>query len=319
MTSSTSTKLDLSLSLSKAIVKHKYEAEKADELTLNVGTYVNVLEKFADGWWRVCTENDNPRLIGLYPSNYLKEEPQTPMPSKSNQHQQLSPSQLKVSVSNEQNLNSPTSPTNKYLNDVKSNSSNEREIEYLRVIYPFKSIQTSELSVQYNEIVKLVDEDSHEETWIKVFNSQGIVGFIPSNCVEPFIETQVVDFVFIRTPTSVGPFANKKWYFGNITRFETILLLNKYANVGDYLVRDSENGNFSISLKSEGNTNNKHFKVLYKENRFVIGKKLFNTMQELLDHYHNHPIFDQNGERLYLRRPFEPPSFDSIFMKTTEI
>ncbi len=41
-------------------------------------------------------------------------------------------------------------------------------------------------------------------------------------------------------------------------------------------------------------------------------------MSELLEHYHHHPIFDQNNEKLYLVKPFEPPNFDSLFNKTTK-
>lgn len=63
---------------------------------------------------------------------------------------------------------------------------------------------------------------------------------IPSKCVEPILDNQLQDFVFIRRPTTLGLLAYNPWYFGNITRFETILLLNKYATNGDYLVRDSD-------------------------------------------------------------------------------
>jgi hypothetical protein len=43
-----------------------------DELTLNAGTKVGILEKYVDGWWRVCIINGTE--MGLYPSNYLIEE-----------------------------------------------------------------------------------------------------------------------------------------------------------------------------------------------------------------------------------------------------
>ncbi len=66
-----------------------------------------------------------------------------------------------------------------------------------------------------------------------------------------------------------------------------------------------KNGNFSISLKSDNCYNNKHFKVFFKENKFTIGKKVFNTMDELIEHYIRNPIFDQNGEKLYLIKPFK--------------
>lgn len=131
-------------------------------------------------------------------------------------------------------------------------SSSEKDIEYLRVIYPFKASSclkttnsyTNELSVQVNEIVKLVEDDveglDFDKSWLKVFNSEGVTGMIPSKCVEPLLEHQLQDFVFIRRPSINGILAYKKWYFGNITRFDTILLLNKYATNGDYLVRDSD-------------------------------------------------------------------------------
>lgn len=47
--------------------------------------------------------------------------------------------------------------------------------------------------------------------------------------------------------------------------------------------------------------------MILKENRFIIGKKIFNSMDELLDHYHKNPIYDQSGEILYLIQPFDPP------------
>ena len=46
-------------------------------MTLITGAEVKVLEKFGDGWWKVAALSDNQSIeqIGLYPSNYLKEDP----------------------------------------------------------------------------------------------------------------------------------------------------------------------------------------------------------------------------------------------------
>jgi hypothetical protein len=52
---------------------------------------------------------------------------------------------------------------------------------------------------------------------------------------------------------------------------------------------------------------NKHFKVLFKDNCFMIGKKTFDLMNDLLSHYQKHPIFDQSPEKLFLVRPLELP------------
>lgn len=226
---------------------------------MSVGTRVLILEKFGDGWWKIGAD-DNNQLVGLFPSNYLQEDLNISSNSLQNNKQiKNSPS---IEKSNEILLN-PMSP--KPLDNSSSNldssypkcgesiSSNEKEIEYLRVIYPYNTSgsstkstnsDTHELTVHVNDIVKLVEDDTegldYDKSWLKVFNSQGITGMIPSKCVEPLLEYQLQDFVFIRQPTTIGPLAFNKWYFGNITRFETIMLLNKYATNGDYLVRDSD-------------------------------------------------------------------------------
>ena len=130
-------------------------------------------------------------------------------------------------------------------------SSSEKEIEYLRVVFPhnprnssFQSNIGNELNVDYNEIVKLIEDDCEgldcDKSYIKVFNSRGVIGMIPSSCVEPILDHQLNSFIFLRHPTNVGHFANNSWYFGNISRFDTILLMNKYASSGEFLVRDSE-------------------------------------------------------------------------------
>lgn len=253
--------------------------------------------------------------MGLYPSNYLQETQQ----ALNNSTISYNNSTLKLkSSSSDDKMESAKSGLDVSYAKCESISSNEKEIEYLRVIFSYTSSGQQELSVVYNEIVKLIEDDCEcldsDKSFIKVFNSQGLTGMIPSTCVEPILDNQLSDFVFIRHPTCVGLLAGSLWYFGNISRFETILIFNKYASFGDFIVRDSDNGDFSISLKSDStNSSIKHFKVFYKENKFIIGKKVFDNMNDLLGHYHKNPIFDQAGEKLYLMKHFEPPSFDSIF------
>jgi hypothetical protein len=170
------------------------------------------------------------------------------------------PMEDSISPNNLNRSNQETHNTTK----CESISSNEKEIEYVRVIYPYHAKKSREaffnqplsptattpnsqlpdLTVVVNEILKLIEDDTecldYDKSWLKVFNSQGITGIIPSNCVQPILDNQMSNFVFIRRPTTQGMFANNKWYFGNITRFETIFLFNKYAHNGDFLVRDSD-------------------------------------------------------------------------------
>ena len=217
---------------------------------------VKVLEKFGDGWWKISVlfDGQSQELIGLYPSNYLKEETNTGNSSLSksitNSIRLLKSEKLNNNLLEANNNNN----NNNYNNATKSESisSSDRDFDYVKVIHAYKSNtkneSKTELTVDVNEILKVIEEDEelldYDKSWIKVFNSQGITGFIPSSCVEPVLDHQLNNFVFIRRPTTVGLFANNSWYFGNISRFDTIILLNRYASNGDYLVRDSDVNQF---------------------------------------------------------------------------
>ncbi len=66
---------------------------RPDELSLNIGNRVFVLEKFLDGWWQVAFIDDNQQqLVGLYPSNFLQED------SSSNPNNFVSPNSKTVST-----------------------------------------------------------------------------------------------------------------------------------------------------------------------------------------------------------------------------
>lgn len=121
----------------------------------------------------------------------------------------------------------------------------------MRVVSTHKSRKTHELNVKQNEILKVIDDDlddklfmnnnsNNEKLWIKVFNSEAETGYIPYTCVEPILDNDLENFVFIRRPAKSGKFANQSWYYGKISRFDSIILLNKYANNGDFLIRDSD-------------------------------------------------------------------------------
>ncbi|KAK5849624.1 hypothetical protein PBY51_013944 [Eleginops maclovinus] len=103
------------------------------------------------------------------------------------------------------------------------------------------------------------------------------------------------------TPSTVGRFAGKEWYYGKVTRHQAEVALNQRGVEGDFLIRDSESSpnDFSISLKAQ--SKNKHFKVQLKESLYCIGQRKFNSMEELVEHYKKAPIFtSEQGDKLYL-------------------
>lgn len=52
--------------------RYTYPANQPDELSLERGDRIRVLEKSSDGWWRgmLITEG-KPQLVGWFPSNYV--------------------------------------------------------------------------------------------------------------------------------------------------------------------------------------------------------------------------------------------------------
>jgi hypothetical protein len=203
---------------------------------------VKVLEKFGDGWWKVAVlnENQNKEQIGLYPSNYLREDPASL--NFTNNINKTQNSNQDITRHENNDFNNPAK--------CESISSNEKEVEYVRVRYAHQAgsltnnEQIDELNVDINEILRVVEDDSefmeNGKSWLKVFNSHGVTGFIPYSCVEPILDNQMNNFLFIRMPSKVGYFANRDWYFGNISRFDTIILFEKFATYGDFIVRDSD-------------------------------------------------------------------------------
>lgn len=61
-----------------AVAKFNYEPQREDELRLTKGDHLSILDKSADGWWRVLTESGSS---GWIPSNYVDETNAAP-PSK---------------------------------------------------------------------------------------------------------------------------------------------------------------------------------------------------------------------------------------------
>jgi hypothetical protein len=53
-----------------AIAKFNYEPQREDELRLSKGDHLNILDKSADGWWRVLNQEGSS---GWIPSNYVDE------------------------------------------------------------------------------------------------------------------------------------------------------------------------------------------------------------------------------------------------------
>jgi len=105
-----------------------------------------------------------------------------------------------------------------------------------------------------------------------------------------------------------SPYDNENWYFGTITRDEAEQILKLYGlEKGDFLIRNSERkiGNYSLSIRANENLI-RHFRIESTDDgkRFVIGKRSFKSLNDLIEHYKTHPIFDaEPNNKLYLNKP----------------
>jgi len=101
---------------------------------------------------------------------------------------------------------------------------------------------------------------------------------------------------------------NENWYYGSITRDEAENLLKLYGiDKGDFLVRNSERkiGNYSLSIRANEDII-RHFLIESNDDgtRFLIGKRSFKSLNDLIEHYKIYPVFDADpNNKLYLTKP----------------
>ncbi len=223
------------------VAKYAYQAQQSDELSLQKSDRVVVLEKCNDGWWKGRKEYDNQ--IGWFPSNY-------------------------VEIDDMQDTRTYAHPPDSLLAKL----GNDESLETVITLYPYISSNSEELSFDKDETLEIIEKPPIDPEWWKARNQRGEVGLIPRN----YVQTLSTDSGFPRTtPESQsesslsgqshgassrtpsggvrgrynisGPYSDKSWYYGNISRAECDSMLNTYAVDGDFLIRDSET---NVSLHS---------------------------------------------------------------------
>ncbi|BFZ19897.1 hypothetical protein BsWGS_22936 [Bradybaena similaris] len=85
-------------------------------------------------------------------------------------------------------------------------------------------------------------------------------------------------------------FEHEKWYQPDIDRMSSEEFLRAIPLDGVFLVRPSSVPNcFTLSLRYHHRVS--HYQIEYKQNRFVIGTFHFASMNKLVDHFYNHPLY----------------------------
>ena len=265
-----------------AVAKYKYCGNREDELSLEKGDAVIVIEKEADGWWRGRCGN----RIGWFPFNYVEE----------------------VAVDTAQEKASAETPQ----------SQEKPFVCGVVALYAFNSGNTEELAFQKGDLMDIIDQPSDDPDWWEARKANGVTGLLPRNYVDIVQDAKPVfggdvsspqrqtggGAVSAATPSPRAKppsFTQEVWYHGRISRKDAETVLNTRAQNGQFIVRESETkpGDYSISMKAPDRI--KHFNIKnLADGRYGIGQRKFDSMDELIQHYRRAPIFTTNDAKMFL-------------------
>lgn len=260
--------------------KFKYVPQRDDEIELNKGDTVNILEMEYDGW---CRGECNGK-VGWLPFNYLQKN-----------------------EVGEQATNSEYADPNDVMD--------KPIICKVRTLYSFASQSSEELSFDKDTILEIIDKPKDDPDWWQARKSTGEIGLVPRNYVDEIVSTPGPKR--LNTGPSVSPakvptrdidpngkFNDRPWYHGSLTRQQCENVLRNHGQDGEYLVRNSESkpGDFSLSMKAPDRM--KHFKITNNNGQYIIGQRTFDSMDELITHYEKAPIYTTGaGQKMFLIKP----------------
>lgn len=206
----------------RCIAKFKYINTREDELSLEKGDEVIVMEKEADGWWRGrCGTR-----IGWFPFNYVEEPPKT-------------------AAAPLETVQQPSGPpmTNKHKTFVCG----------VIALYSFNSGNPEELPFEKGDLMDIIDQPPDDPDWWEARKAEGTSGLVPRNYVEVVHDAEPVfgrvgvnkplggaPMAAVATSRSPAPFAREVWFYGRVGRRDAEGMLNRFAKNGEFIVRESE-------------------------------------------------------------------------------
>ncbi|XP_056416591.1 SH3 domain-containing protein 21 isoform X2 [Hyla sarda] len=160
--------------------EYAYSPGKPDELELNVGEIVEVLEEIEDGWW-LGKKGD---MVGAFPSNFVQEISEPPSDKivnlKKNNKQR--PKMMDIHFT-------PTADTTVKQNDkaavnnIKDLSSGPVPIsEFARVMFDYIPVLPDELALKKGDVVAVTSKETEDEGWWQG-ELNGKTGLFPDNFV----------------------------------------------------------------------------------------------------------------------------------------
>ena len=200
-----------------ARAKYRYQGNRDDELSLEKGDEVIVMEKEADGWWKGRCGTK----IGWFPFNYVEEVAAVEPGSEVAPEKALREKKFVCGVI---------------------------------ALYSFNSGNPEELTFQKGDLLDIVDQPAYDPDWWEARKANGSTGLIPRNYVEIVHDAEPVfgtgggaaglqrsaHGLPLHSSQPPPPFAHELWYHGKVARRDAENLLNTRAANGQFIVRSSE-------------------------------------------------------------------------------
>lgn len=269
---------------------YEYTSQNSEELTIQPGWEVELLEDGGDGWMKVELESGH---VGFVPATYIEKAPGVVVPTKA----AISPPKTSATV------------------EVPDPSGGNLEI--IRALYDFTGGNAGELSFSVGEEFIVLHPEGSDWYQVKSMADPSRVGVVPQNYVEvvnsaeegyQMVGSSSPEVASSPTKGSTGSYhfhQESLWFHGKLPRPQSEALLRSTAKIGTFLVRDSERtpGNYSVCvLGSESAV--KHFRIDKRVDSYVIGARTFSSLPELLEFYYTTPIFTAaSGQEIFLLYP----------------
>ena len=215
----------------KCTARFKYVSTRDDELSLEKGDEVIVMEKEADGWWRGRCGTK----IGWFPFNYVEESPK----------QAMNAAAAPQEVAQQQPGPSMGGMPVKHKSFVCG----------VIALYSFNSGNPEELPFEKGDFMDIIDQPPDDPDWWEARKIDGSTGLVPRNYVEVVHDAEPVfgrpsggpssrppgagpmGAVASRSP---APFSREAWFYGKVSRRDAENMLNRFAKNGEFIVRESE-------------------------------------------------------------------------------
>ncbi|KER22913.1 hypothetical protein T265_09086 [Opisthorchis viverrini] len=178
-----------------------YQPQRSDELHINAGDRIRVLEKSADGWWfGEIMVGDQVRSSGWFPSNYVVVDVKNKNVGHGSLRNFRHPENRAVSVI-PAFAPSNTSPTF-HVNDKPSKLT-------AITLYPYVRNHLEEISFTINEVLEILERPSENADWMRCRNARGDIGWVPSNHLRilyPSLAAADRNLSRMACPTAVNPY-----------------------------------------------------------------------------------------------------------------